>query len=647
MSWNTHIPKFRRFVLQNFPFIEEDFDALTDYELICKVVEYLNRVITSQNEVISELETFETNITNNFNRLEALFNQLKSFVDNYFENLDVQEEINNKLDAMVEDGTFQTFVDAYFPKKVDYYHITSDSTSDDIISAFAVENAKVIEFDRGTYELSNDLILTSNTTVYMNGASLTRSGTQWCLGYGRDSEYTGYDGIRNVEFHDGSIQLPIALMHNVGFEFDNMTFLPVNDHAIQMGGCKDIVINGCTFKGRIINDTISDHFEAVQLESCTRAGQPFLNDADSPSYDSKGNYNVIIKDCVFESGDGSTTKMYTAIGHHGSDENNEYPNENVTIENCTFGNIWYAQLCPCGFNHCVIRNNIFNITNNTGSVQNIRFRLLNKDILIENNTFIGGVQSLTNVNISDYCVGLKIINNSFDSQWDNNLCNILIANWTNVLIKDNIFKHAKNYNVYVGQNSTFYATDVKIVGNYFKVDNLYATGGNVYTRYSTGVELYDNTFVKPVNYVSGRYSLQVAAETTGLSFANNNIQGTDGIFQNGISDFTNIYGLEAIAYITDDSAYQALTNVSPTYALNQFDKLILVVHKNQDPNNTMFCYVDSYSVGNKVYLNKSYSFQVTDGTNSGIITFTINNDGTFNYTSANSFTLRRIYGVNN
>ena len=124
MSWNTHIPKFRRFVLQNFPFIEQDFDALTDYELICKVIEYLNTVITSQNEVITEvgrfetdvnteIDTFETNITNNFNRLEGLFNELKSYVDNYFENLDVQEEINNKLDDMVESGTLQEIITQY------------------------------------------------------------------------------------------------------------------------------------------------------------------------------------------------------------------------------------------------------------------------------------------------------------------------------------------------------------------------------------------------------------------------------------------------------------------------------------------------------------------------------------------------------
>ena len=135
MTWNTRIPKFRRFVLQNFPFIEQDFDALTDYELICKVVEYLNNVIDSQNAVITELgdfetevgneinefetsvtaeiNTFETTITGEFNRLEGLFNELQSYVNNYFDNLDVQEEINNKLDDMVEDGTLQEIITQY------------------------------------------------------------------------------------------------------------------------------------------------------------------------------------------------------------------------------------------------------------------------------------------------------------------------------------------------------------------------------------------------------------------------------------------------------------------------------------------------------------------------------------------------------
>lgn len=89
-----HLPPFKGMVLQNFPFIEEDFDAITNYQLLCKVVEYLKNVIA--NGLV-----MEENITNLYNE----FIKLKSYVENYFDNLDVQEEINNKLDEMAIDGT--------------------------------------------------------------------------------------------------------------------------------------------------------------------------------------------------------------------------------------------------------------------------------------------------------------------------------------------------------------------------------------------------------------------------------------------------------------------------------------------------------------------------------------------------------------
>ena len=102
MAYNTKIPLFRRWVLQNFPFIEQDFDALTDYQLICKVVEYLNKVIETVNAGGEQIEL-----------LTNAFNQLQDYVDHYFDNLDVQEEINNKLDQMAEDGQLTTLISAY------------------------------------------------------------------------------------------------------------------------------------------------------------------------------------------------------------------------------------------------------------------------------------------------------------------------------------------------------------------------------------------------------------------------------------------------------------------------------------------------------------------------------------------------------
>lgn len=93
---------FRFFCLTNFPFIEEDFDSLTTYELLCKVVGYLNKVIDTTNSIGTQTE-----------ELTNAFNELKSYVDNYFTNLDVQQEINNKLNEMAESGELGEIITQY------------------------------------------------------------------------------------------------------------------------------------------------------------------------------------------------------------------------------------------------------------------------------------------------------------------------------------------------------------------------------------------------------------------------------------------------------------------------------------------------------------------------------------------------------
>ena len=45
--------------------------------------------------------------------LQAKYEELKAYVDNYFENLDVQEEINNKLDDMAESGELTSLITQY------------------------------------------------------------------------------------------------------------------------------------------------------------------------------------------------------------------------------------------------------------------------------------------------------------------------------------------------------------------------------------------------------------------------------------------------------------------------------------------------------------------------------------------------------
>ncbi len=61
------------------------------------------------NKVIAQWKTMQKN----FDSLQDAFNDLKSYVQDYFKNLDVQEEINNKLDQMLENGELYAYIQKF------------------------------------------------------------------------------------------------------------------------------------------------------------------------------------------------------------------------------------------------------------------------------------------------------------------------------------------------------------------------------------------------------------------------------------------------------------------------------------------------------------------------------------------------------
>lgn len=111
MNFNfNRLPPFKWFVLQNFPFIEADFDSITYYQLLCKLGEEINKIIEQNNKIGIQVE----NLTN-------FYNQLQEYINNYFENLDVQEEIDNKLDEMAESGELAEIVEQFLKNDLKFY----------------------------------------------------------------------------------------------------------------------------------------------------------------------------------------------------------------------------------------------------------------------------------------------------------------------------------------------------------------------------------------------------------------------------------------------------------------------------------------------------------------------------------------------
>ena len=109
------LPPFKAWLASNIPAVYDN--TMTYYEELCALIKYLQDVvIPALNHNAEAVTTIATAVE-----------QLQKYVEDYFKNLDVQEEINNKLDQMVEDGTLQEIIASYLQANVAW---TFDTVAD-------------------------------------------------------------------------------------------------------------------------------------------------------------------------------------------------------------------------------------------------------------------------------------------------------------------------------------------------------------------------------------------------------------------------------------------------------------------------------------------------------------------------------------
>lgn len=89
-------------VLQNFPFIDADFDALTYYELLCKVVEYLNDTMYDVDVLNVSFQDLKKEVDSAIDYMET---NLPLIVGNLFEEYIEEGRINVSLVETYNDET--------------------------------------------------------------------------------------------------------------------------------------------------------------------------------------------------------------------------------------------------------------------------------------------------------------------------------------------------------------------------------------------------------------------------------------------------------------------------------------------------------------------------------------------------------------
>lgn len=112
------LPPFKAFLASNIPSVYDN--TLSYYEELVKLIGYIEKVI---------LPAVDKN-TADIAGLNESFQELKNYVDNYFENLDVQEEINNKLDDMAAGGQLATIINQFVNLGVLFTYDTLEDLKD-------------------------------------------------------------------------------------------------------------------------------------------------------------------------------------------------------------------------------------------------------------------------------------------------------------------------------------------------------------------------------------------------------------------------------------------------------------------------------------------------------------------------------------
>jgi predicted nuclease with TOPRIM domain len=94
---------FNSFVLENFPYIEEDFDSLTNYQLFSKIVGYvqdIKKIVDEHSKFIGDFEEQYQTLLNEFNELKADYEEFKVQIENEIDSKFAQAK--TELTLMIE-----------------------------------------------------------------------------------------------------------------------------------------------------------------------------------------------------------------------------------------------------------------------------------------------------------------------------------------------------------------------------------------------------------------------------------------------------------------------------------------------------------------------------------------------------------------
>ena len=140
--------------------------------------------------------------------LQDLFVELENYVNDYFDNLDVTEEINAKLDDMYENGELETLISTYVNTYVD----------ETVTPTLTTQNTKIAAIETEVTNISGDVAENSQAITNLESTAFTSESTNFVsmdmltqdvkeAMTGGSTAVVGADSVGNVNIVDKAVSL--------------------------------------------------------------------------------------------------------------------------------------------------------------------------------------------------------------------------------------------------------------------------------------------------------------------------------------------------------------------------------------------------------------------------------------------------------
>lgn len=435
--------------------------------------------------------------------LQKLYIELKNYVDHYFDNLDVQQEINNKLDEMAEDGTLASIINEQvfeqinnditnIKKNMFYVNVVghgikndgTDVTTDlqNLLNEYASTGA-TFYFKNGTYYFKN-ISIPSNCKI------LGDTNTKFIIPTNEEIACIfKLDNKENIEFENCYFQNG-ANVNGQGHFGSGIFIEDELKSCASFLDCNNISFYNCKF------DTFFDGLKFKDTDNVTIEKCSFKNSGYSciMLFSDCKNYliNNSLFDTIYSNLDNNNCYFIACTYTSRSDKTDILVPENITVSNCKFlNNPYWEGVDSHGSNNFTVENcyfkNVLNPIMLGNDTRHTSRHLKMHNLTISNNIFDGN---------NALGFGNVIINGDMYNSSDSFLINgVTITNnkWINI----NNTSSQSNYPL-----SIIYCKNVNISGNVFN-----CIEGCLRLHYSLYGYVKNNTFnIRQATYFIRTYS---------------------------------------------------------------------------------------------------------------------------------------------